>query len=235
MAAGMDALTATTNENLMEVKNTSDKDYTISNTLTKMTYSMDMLGQSKSYDSEKKEDRESETGKSLGEKLNKLVEVTVDRSTGAALSSGSVAKKEDGTSSNAMMDLISKMGENSTDEAVVGGAFVLIPAGIKSGDSWSDSTIDKDLKIVRKYILRSVADTALVTMTAVMENSGTMDMMGMSVDVSTTTQTNTEIVFDPVTALVKRKNTEANLTGSFQVMGQTAPISAKAITVTTYQ
>lgn len=235
LAAGMDANTSSSTENQMEVKQTTEKDYTISNTLTKMKYSADMVGQSSSYDSEKKEDQNTEMGQSMSEKLNKPTDIKLDSKTGEAISTQPAPKKEV-ASDNAMMNLLSKMGENAGDEAVVGGAFELIPAGKKPGDTWTDSTVDKESKTIRKFTFKSLADTgAVVTINATMETTGTMEMMGMSVDVSTTTETTSEILFDPATALVRRKSSEANLSGSFQVMGQSAPITAKVTTVSVYE
>ena len=89
LAPGMDVTNNSTSENILEVKSSTDKNYTIGSTLTKIKVNMDMMGQATTYDSEKKEDQESEMGKAFAEKLNKPTDVILDINTGKA----SVEKK----------------------------------------------------------------------------------------------------------------------------------------------
>jgi len=234
---GLDATSNSTSENLLEVKQATDKDYTISSILTKVKFSMEAPGSSTSYDSEKKSDQESETGKGMSEKLNKPVDVTIDNTSGSAINSPKPqGKKEDATDANPMTSLFNMLGENSSDDIVVSGAFQLIPKGKKPGDSWADSTIEKDLKVRRTYNFKSNADTgALVQLKTVIESTGSMDMMGMSMEMNTNTETTSDILLDPATGLVRKKSTEAHVTGSMQLMGQSVPVEANATTVSIYK
>jgi len=233
---GVDATSNSTNENLLEVKQATDKDYTVSSTLTKLKLSMDAPGAANSYDSEKKEDQETELGKSLSEKLNKPVDITIDNTGGTVLKSPKPEAKKDDENTSPMLSLLSNIGESGSDEAVVSGAFQLVPKGKKPGDSWSDSTIDKEFKVRRVYTFKSNADTgAVVQLNTTVESSGTVELMGISMEMNTTTETISDIVFDIATGLVKRKSTEANTTGSMQLMGQSVPMTAKATTVSVYK
>ena len=235
-AMGMDATNNSTTENLLEVKDATDKNYTVSNTLTKVKISMNAPGNTTSFDSEKKEDLESETGKSIAEKLNKPVDILIDNTSGAALTSlKPKLKKDDAPEANPMAGLFALLGENSSDDIVVTGAFQLIPKGKKPGDSWSDSNIEKELKVRRTYTFKSNADTgAVVQLKTMIESTGAMEMMGMSMEMNTNTETTSDILLDIATGLVRKKSTEANVTGSMQLMGQAIPINAKATTVSTY-
>ena len=236
MGPGLETNLSSVNENLLEVKNIADKNSTISSTLTKLKLSMEMPGNTSSYDSEKKEDQNSEMGKGMSEKLNKVTDVTIDNANGIALPATKPEPKKDADEANPMQGMMNMLGESASDEAVVSGSFQLIPPGKKTGNTWSDSTIEKDLKVRRTYNFKSVADTgSVLQLTTAIESTGTMEMMGMSVEVNTTTTTTSDIVFDIATGLVKRKSTEANVTGNMQVMGQAMPISAKATTVSTYK
>ncbi len=236
MAPGMEANVTSVNENLLEVKNTADKNSTISSTLTKVKLNMEMPGNTNSYDSEKKEDQNTEIGKGMSERLNKVTDITIDNASGTALTTTKPAPKKDIDEANPMQNMMNMFGDTGSDEGVVSGAFQLIPAGKKPGDSWSDSTIEKDLKVRRTYNFKSIADTgSIVQLTTVIESTGTMEMMGMSMDVNTTTQTTSDILLDIATGLVKRKSSEANVTGNFQLMGQAVPVSAKATTLSTYK
>ena len=85
MAPGMDATSNSTSENILVVKEATEKNYTVSSSLTKLKLNMEMMGRSNSYDSEKKEDQDTEIGKGLGEKLNKTSDIIIDNNTGNAI------------------------------------------------------------------------------------------------------------------------------------------------------
>ena len=57
MSPGVEASSTTASENILEVKDVTDKGYIISNSLSKLKLSMDMMGQNSSYDSEKPADQ----------------------------------------------------------------------------------------------------------------------------------------------------------------------------------
>lgn len=235
MSPGMDVTSSTTSENTLEVKNATEKNYTISNSLTKVKLNMEMMGQSNSYDSEKKEDQNTEIGKSFAAKLNKPSDVVIDNSTGLVLSAKKPEKKTQADEGNPMQGLLQMFGETN-DDAIVTGAFELIPEGKNPGDSWKDSTLEKDTKIWRTYTLKSYSDSgAVIQLNTVIDATTTIEMQGMSMDLNSNTQTSSEILTDKVTGLVKKRTTTANVSGSFQVMGQSVPITAKATTTTTYK
>ena len=53
-------------------------------------------------------------------------------------------------------DLMEMFADNS-DDAIVSGAFEIIPQGKSIGDSWSDTTAAKNMKMIRKYTLNAVS------------------------------------------------------------------------------
>ena len=233
---GMNADVNSRNENMLEVKQVTDKESTITSTLTKMKMDVDAPGNSTSYDSEKKEDQETEMGKSMSEKLNKATDITVDNTTGAVVNAPKAAQKKDGDNASPGMDMLSMLGDSGSDDVVVSGAFQVIPKGKKPGDSWLDSTIDKDTKVRRTYNFKSNADSgAVIQLVTTIESSGTIEMMGMNLEMNTTTETTSNILLDAATGLVKKRSTEANVSGSMSVMGQSIPISAKATTISVYK
>jgi len=234
---GMDGNTNSSTENSMEVRLATDKDYTISSKLTKIKFSTEGPGMTTSYDSEKKEDQETEMGKSMSEKLNKINDVIIDNTSGVPLNDPKPQpKKDEEADASPMASLFNMVGENGSDEALVAGAFQLIPADKKPGDSWSDSSLDGNIKVRRTYNFKANTDSgAVIKLTAKAESTGTIPVMGMTMDVSTTTETTSEILLDLATGLVKRKSTESNAEGSFQVMGQSVPFTAKATTVSIYK
>jgi hypothetical protein len=235
MSPGMDVTSSTSTVNLLEVKSSTEKNYTISNTMTKLKMNMDMMGQSTSYDSEKKEDQESDMGKSLSAKLNKPVDVVINSSTGLAETAASPQMKKDIDEGNPMEGLLQMFGNNNEGDFVAG-SFEMIPAGKNVGDSWSDSTIEKDRKTRRKYLLKSIngneAVTEIITEIDAVNN---VEVQGMSMEITSNTKTTSAITSDIATGMIKMKTNQAVINGSMQVMGQSVPISAKATTTSIYK
>lgn len=235
LGMGMELTSNSSSENTLNVKNSTDKNYTISNTLTKLKVNMNMMGQPTNYDSEKKEDNNADIAKTFDDKLNKPVDIVIDNSTGIALSDTKKTKNKDTDEENPMQGLLNMFAE-STDDAVVSGAFELIPQGKKTGDSWSDTANAKDMKTIRTYTLKSITgNEAVIQQDAVTTAVNKIEMQGMEIEFKSNTKTTGEMTTDISTGLIKKKNTTSEITGSFQLMGQDMPISAKAISTSTYK
>ena len=236
MSPGVEASNNTASENILEVKDVTDKGYTISNSLSKLKLSMDIMGQSSSYDSEKPADQNTDMGKSLAKQLNNPMDVSLDNTTGHALAINKPKVEKETDDANPMQGLLQMLGDNGSDEAVVSGAFQLIPAGKNIGDTWSDSTIDKDMKTRRSYTLKSISDSgAVILLSSITESVNNIEMQGMQIEITSSTQTNTKMLTNIATGQLMKKTTQATISGSFQVMGQSVPISAKASTVSIYK
>ena len=236
MSPGMDITNSTTSENLLEVKNNTDNNYTLSSSLTKIKVNMSMMGQATTYDSEKKEDQDSEIGKAFAAKLNKPTDIILDINTGKAIPAKQPEKKKEVEEGNPMQGLLQMLGDNGGDDAIVAGAFELIPQGKNAGDIWIDSTVDKTMKAVRTYTLKSIIDKeAVIGLSVIMDGTNTIETQGMEIEFSSTTKTTGEIILNIETGLVKKKTSQSEITGSFQMMGQSVPISAKANSTSTYQ
>jgi len=235
LSMGMELSSNSSSENTLDVKTSTSKNYIISSTLTKVKVNMNMMGQPTSYDSEKKEESSSDIAKTFDEKLNKPVDVTIDNTTGIAVIDDKKEKKADTDEENPMSGLLNMFAE-STDDAIVSGAFELIPRGKGIGESWSDSTVEKDQKTIRTYTLKSVTgNEALIQLDAVTTAANKLDVQGMEMEFKSNTKTTGEIVTDITTGQVKKKDTKSDITGSFQLMGQDVPITAKATSTSTYK
>ncbi|HRI24007.1 MAG TPA: DUF6263 family protein [Ferruginibacter sp.] len=234
LGMGMQMTSSSTSENSLEVKNSSDKDYTITSTLTKLKMDLNMAGQSSSYDSEKNPNPTSDMDKSLAEQLNKPVDVILDNTTGKA-SLKEKPKKTDEEDSNPMAGMMGAFAQ-STDDAVVSGAFELVPPGKKVGDSWTDSTKEKDMTTVRTYTLKSLSgNDAVIQVDAVINASNKLEFQGMEMEFKSTTKSSSEITTDINTGNVRSKNTKSDITGNIQIMGQEMPVTAKVNTANTYK
>ncbi|MBK8610521.1 MAG: hypothetical protein IPL84_11435 [Chitinophagaceae bacterium] len=221
--------------NALEVKNSAATDYTISNTLTRLKLNTIMMGQSNNYDSENKEGNNAEFAGMLDDRLNKPVDIVIDNRTGLPVSEKKKAKKADADESSAAGDLMKMFSDNS-DDAIVASAFQVIPAGKKTGDSWAATTAEKDMKIIRRYTLKSQTnDEAVVLLDAIASAVNKLNFMEMEFEIKTNTKTTGEIISDIKTGLVKKRTAVADISGTFQMMGQDMPISAKTNTVSVYK
>lgn len=235
LSMGMQLSSTSTSENLLEAKSSTDKTYIISNTLTKVKVNMNMMGQPTNYDSEKKEGNNPDVAKAFDDKLNKPVDVTIDNATGAVVKDDKKVKEKTSDEENTLNGLLDMFAENS-DDAVVSGAFELVPQGKNIGDSWVDSTVSKDMKAVRTYTLKSITgNEALIQVDVVTTAKNKLDVQGMEMEFKSNTKTTGEVVTDISTGQVKKKDTKSDITGSFQLMGQDVPITAKSSSTTTYK
>ena len=236
LTMGMELTSNSSNINSLEVKNSSASNYTISNTLTKMKVNMNMMGQSNVYNSDNKEGNNEDMAKVLDEKMNKQVNVIIDNKTGSPIMEKKKEKKADDAEDADPTAGLMKMFADNSDEAIVAGAFELVPKGKSIGDSWADSTTDKDTKVVTTYTLKSITgNEAVIQSMIVATGKNKLNFQEMEFEVKSETKTNGEIVTDISTGLVKKRTNVADITGSIQMMGQDMPISAKATTTSTYK
>lgn len=232
MGMGMTMKNFSSSENNIIVLDGNDASYTLTNTLTGLKLSMDFMGQSTNYDSDKKEDSASEIGKSMPN-LNIPDTVTLNRLTLELSSDKKTAPVATGDA-NPIEGMFEAMGSKEND--LVGEAFLLIPKGKKVGDKWADSTITKDVKSYKDYLLKSIDKgiaTLLVT-NKVINNTQT-ELQGMQVTINMTMTSTSNINVDTKTGIVNKRDTKADITGSLDMMGQSMPVTGTATSTTVYE
>ena len=235
LTMGMELKSNSITINTLGVKNSTDKNYTISNTLTKLKVNMNMMGQANDYDSENKEGNNADMAKIFDERLNKPVDIDIDNTTGVAIMDKKQVAKKDADESNPADDLMKIFSDNS-DDAIVSGAFEMIPSGKSIGDSWSDTTVAKDMKVLRTYTLKSITGNEAVIKSDIISTSvNKLNFQEMEFDIKSETKTIGEIITDISTGLVKKRTSIADINGSIQMMGQDMPISAKATSTNIYK
>ena len=235
LTMGMELKSNSITINTLGVKNSTDKNYTISNTLTKLKVNMNMMGQANDYDSENKEGNNADMAKIFDERLNKPVDIDIDNTTGVAIMDKKKIAKKDADESNPADDLMKIFSDNS-DDAIVSGAFEMIPSGKSIGDSWSDTTVAKDMKVLRTYTLKSITGNEAVIKSDIISTAvNKLNFQEMEFDIKSETKTIGEIITDISTGLVKKRTSIADINGSIQMMGQDMPISAKATSTNIYK
>jgi len=228
MGSGILIKNSSSSTNNVVVTGEDNKNYTISSTLNKLVLFSDMMGQQNNYDSDKKDDKDSEIGKTVSEKLGKPVIVFVNKYTGNAVPEKKKEEIKDSVDNNPMIAMMQSF-DSGEDDAIVKGMFFLIPFGRKIGEAWVDSTAKSEFKSKKTYTLKSVKDNiATVGLVGEITGSTTMEMQGMQFDLSMNTKTTGEIIVDINSGLVQKRNTNADISGNIDIMGQSTPITATA-------
>ncbi|MBX2919657.1 MAG: hypothetical protein KF741_10490 [Ferruginibacter sp.] len=194
-----------------------------------------MMGQNNTYDSDNKDGNNADMAKIFDDKMNKVNDVMIDKTTGAVITPKQAVIKDSDEDANNISENMMKMFSNTSDVAVVEGAFEILPTGKKTGDSWADTSKTADTKTIRTYTLQSVTgNEAVMNIETTVKATNKLDFQGMEFEINTDTKTTGQVLFDISTGLVKKRDTVSDITGSFQMMGQDMPITAKTTTKTVY-
>jgi hypothetical protein len=216
----------------IEVNEKSDSGYAVSATLKKMKMEGSAMGQNMNYDSEKKEDQDTEIGKNFKNKINAVTESQVNEN-GKTTSVKKAATEAEGAEGGNPMAMMQNMGGGNNEEAGAGAAFMVLPAGKKVSDSWSDSSNADGVKVNRTYTVKDVkGNETTVTLKGTQSISKKIENQGMEVNVLMDTKLSGEITVDTTTGLVKQKTITVEGTGTSEVMGQSIPITTVSTTTT---
>ncbi|MEP6712157.1 MAG: DUF6263 family protein [Ferruginibacter sp.] len=232
MSMGMSMKNTSTTVNKLTVLEAVKNDYKISSTLTKMTFSADMMGQQKYFDSDKKEDRDSETGKSFSLEIPK--NGTLDKNTGIV-----VLEQEDSLSNdkgdNPLGGMMTSLIKNN-DAVTISGAFLILPAGKKIADKWADSSSAEGMKTVNNYTIESIEKNIItIILNTTVSGSTSMEAEGSQFNVTMNSVSSGKIVVDSNTSLVKKRIANADIDSNIEMMGQSMPVTGTATTTTTYE
>lgn len=216
----------------VEVMDKMSNSYLIASTLTKLSTNGAAMGQEMKFDSDKKEDMESQTGKLMKDQLNITKEIEISE---MAKVIKSARKSAPSASSGQLMDMINNMTGGYIDESNgAGSAFEIIPTGKKIGDFWSDSTIMGEIKTYNSYTLKSITNNiATLELKGKQIINKKMEQQGMEINIKMEAKISGEGIVDMNTGLLQQKTTLTDGNGSAEVMGQSIPMSSKVTTTTT--
>ncbi len=222
-----------TTTSVVEVKSADNNNYNASYKITKMKISMDVMGQHNGYDSEKPEDKDSEMGKAVGDKVGKELKMTVDKNTGKTTmeKSGEDKAEAEANPFKGLMDSFGPADEGGAVET----AFFIVPAGKKIGDVWSDSVTRDKMKEVKTYTLKSMnGNEANISLFSRLEGTSNVEAQGMQMDISLNAKTEGIIIVDVKTSLVKKRTGVTDVTGNIEMMGQSMPMTSKVTATSEY-
>ena len=217
---------------MINVTGTDANGYKAETSVTKMKMSEEGAGQDINYDSEKKEDADSEIGKEVGKGLNVKTAVLIDKNTGA-VTDASPEKAVTDDDGNPFGEI---MGTSKASATGVTPAFLVIPAGKKTGDKWMDSTSEKGMKVVKNYELQSLTgEMATILLKAATSGTMTKEANGMQMDITMKGMSESTITTNSATGLVKKNTTKTNMEGTLDMMGQSIPITMEMSSVSTFE
>ena len=232
MGMGMEMKNPISSSYNLVVLDANKENYTVSNTLTGLKLSVDFMGQSTNYDSDKKEDADSELGKSV-KNLNVPDTLIISKNTATV----TYNKKVDTTttdSSNPFESMFESLSNN--DSRIADELFLVIPSGIKNGDKWYDSSSTESIKSIKEYELQSVENgIATIKTLFKVDNNSQVELQGMQVTISMSTQSTGTIIADTKTSIVSKRTAKAQINGSLELMGQTMNVTGSSTSTTTVE
>lgn len=228
MGQTMENSSDTKSATVYEILGAGQDGISLQSTIIKMLVNATMMGQSMSYDSDKK-DNEGPIAEVLSPLVNKVKGIILDNN-------GTIVKQDvsEAAAQAAMMGAVTSGNETATELFIP----ALIGKELKSGDSFSDTSTVKKEKF-------SSADSGTYKVTAI-ENgiasisyTGTqvivtvMEQMGMEMTSNTNNIVKTELQFNTKTGLILAKATVVESTISIDAGGMTIPATGKTVTTIT--
>ncbi|MFT3845363.1 MAG: DUF6263 family protein [Lacibacter sp.] len=209
------------------VKSETNNSFNLSKVTAKMKMNMTAMGKEVNFDSDKKEDMESEMGQKLKEKLGVAVEATVNEKGQVKILS---EKKEENAA-----DAMSSIMPMNNDSAAVAGLFLIPPQqSLKQGESWKDSVSSPEMSILNTYTFDKTENgIANISFSTVSNTTGTATTNGMEVTVKLKTETSGTLKVSTKTGLVLERKATMKMEGTSEVMGMQIPITGTSTMATT--
>lgn len=216
----------------VDIKEKKAKSYLLNMTFTAFKIAGSMMGQDINFDSDKKEDLDGDIGKGLKGILNNPKDVELGEDA-KVISIPKTAGKADEPQNDPMAQMLSSFGGGQDESYGTKGAFTVIPAGIKAGDTWSDSSVTEEVKTYTTYKLKlSTKDESVFTISGTQVVSKKTTQNDMEILVTLKGNISGEGTVSNGTGIIKRSTITADSTGSAEVMGQSIPMTSK-VTATT--
>lgn len=227
MGQSMDVVNNYKFTNKVNVTDATPAENKFTATLTHVVMDMQAGPQSMSYDSDKKEDANSQLGEAFSGKINKPFNVTADKKGMITASDDTSTEAADmaGSISGGMGESMTKVG---TSLEIIGN----LPTGktLKTGDTWSDSLTDPktNSKFVLNYRVTSIqSGVATITYGGTVGRSGEMQQGGMTMNIDLKGLLKGDFTMDIASGLLKTRKVNMEGDGKMEIMGQEVPFKMK--------
>jgi hypothetical protein len=218
------------NYQVLDIKGATDKGYQAASTTNRITFSMTMMGQDMSYDSDKKEDRDGKLGEGLNKQVGKTTTFEVGKD-GLIIESTVVKPKSDDESQDMMGGIMSSMGMSEAATP----AFNLFAEvkEMKLGETFTETkVIDKDGegKNTTVYTFASLKDgVATFTFTGTGNLEKKMTMQGMEMLTNSNNTITGDMTVDVATGLLIKKTIKVETTGKIEVQNTEIPTTSSMV------
>jgi hypothetical protein len=211
---------------------------TMNHKIKRIALNMEGMGQSQSFDTDKKDSMEGKPVSPLQDALSKKYEATIDKqgTITAVKNITEDSSKVAEPGSDMVVNLLKLLGPTIQLPAqpVKGDAslFKILPLkDLSKNESWTDSTITSEGKEVTTYTLKDITQTDLLVDYTTQSNSSVKgDMMGMETTTTLVNKTKGNITIDKATGIIKQKIGTTESTGTVDMMGQSVPLTATSTT-----
>lgn len=213
-----------------EVKNGTAQ---IEHKVKRLQFSFDAMGQQQSFDSDKKEDMESEMGKNMEKSLKNKYSMTVDgegKILAVKSDEDNLNKKESEETNDMMGGMMAQFAEGL--EVPKEGDLISLKVATKTnlakGQSWTDSLTGIEVGTI-KYTVADVAGSdVLINYVSESKTQKTQDIgSGMTMDIDLKNKTTGIITLDKKTGLLKKRTIDSQGSGTMEVAGQSIPMNNK--------
>jgi hypothetical protein len=210
----------------IEVKEVKDNNFDLINNILRMKASMNAMGQDMGFDSDKKEDLESDKGPDLRNIINHPKSVTIDKS-GKVISGKKTEAKSDPQDMTGMLTKL--LGDNPNDDGYgVSMIFLTLPKNVAVGYSWVDSSSKEGIKKSTTYTVKEIKGSeAVISFTGTTETNTKSEMQGVEVTSNIKGSLKGEETVDTTTGVLKTKNTNIESSGTLSAQGMDIPMTTK--------
>jgi hypothetical protein len=227
---------STVTTEVYDVKEAGDNGATLEKSTKSMKLTFSLMGQEKSFDSDKPEDLKGDLGEPLKKILDTKAEFTVDPTGKIIAVKEGTARKKDDNSQNMMSMVLSQMNmSTATPKAGMASLFKLLPGyEVGKGDKWTDTTVVDGKNFRTDYTLKEITESdVILDYVSSGEFATKQEMMGMTLDSKGNLKSNGTITLDRNTGLLKQKTSSNTTESTMNVAGQEMASTAKISTVTT--
>ncbi len=215
------------------VKDENNTSYVISSKVTRLVLKADMMGNSTNYDSDKKEDQESDMGKTLSPYVNKETETQLNKATGKV---DSMKMADVDEAAQQKLGPLAEGIQNFSGDGIVASIYQYIPSGAKAGTSWSDTTVKDGMTSISNYTLKSI-DNGISTVEMKGTMTGTKQVEaqgGMQIDMTIDAK-NSGTILVAANGMVKKRTQKVEMTNEMNVAGQAMTMTATTDSENTFE
>jgi hypothetical protein len=207
----------------------NEKSYILALSLSSIKMDMDGMGQQMSYDSEKPEDKDSQIGASMSDKLTTVDTFSLDKKTGLITKISQTKEVEGGG--------MTMMSSDGNANLSINAAFFVVPMSKKIGDTWNytDSLQTTGITTTKTFTLVS-RDKNIATISYTGKSVGTIssEVQGMSMTANIDSKLSGEFQVNLENGSVIKTTDDIDGTTAMDMMGQNMNMTTKARTITSF-